>query len=704
MLKFLSVSILLGISISASGLLSVEAESIRGSPPIVPVDEFSKGFGSISRSAWREHQTSAEKLNKLDEIEAILGRLNEKRSQKAFRPSSSEPKISSSEFLNKERQTNLPRWYGKRNLIKPLSTEQKLLDNPARKFVEETKEKFHRVESLLQDISLKNQIEKTPNPTLRDITRPHETNFTTDQIEEFQQWVNQALSNLNGRGVDSKCEINVNKTGVGLDCVAKIMECGVSHLSSGLDWAISREATLDDLDDWNKIYTKVHTKYVEIIDGVKDSVEKDKMKELLDDLQMQLEIMQKSVQILIDRVKAQQMKVFVTKISNGQAQDAAQDFEIIDNDIILREIIKACAVTKRSDMPSRVIDFLVNLSKLSTIQVGVDQLEKEIQLTNGTMASPATFILLLKVLEMMKVNDLHGPDQESVTKMIQFLEQTVVTTWSVKVQQNDLTEILSMTKDHPKALIQNGLISKIIEAAYDSNLKNFENIVLYIQKQPTSELALATSLALLKAMTKSEHLDNREVIRLAYVTLEAAQKEGKVSEIKNQFPSAIRTLVFENTSKCHIKNHATQEYLCATKFQRNLLFSTRRYVLTWTEKTADEQSDWQIKPSDKKAGFTIKNVKYNELMYEAIDTPYDNRRTYVFTTDSKNLKPDQSWDIIPANNGNAIKIVSKQNGHLVFNDEEAQFKDFVVAKRRYVFTSSDERLRENGRDVWEIEC
>lgn len=267
------------------------------------------------------------------------------------------------------------------------------------------------------------------------------------------------------------------------------------------------------------------------------------------------------------------------------------------------------------------------------------------------------------------------------------------------IQNNkDQKQIIDFAKNYPDSF--QICLGEIVKKSYEGNLKNVENVLLFVRNLPSIELAGEAFSTLHEEMKKNNYLNSYQLMMLAYRVKEFMEMRNYpklipaykdlFTNLKNKFPSSVVKLI----SKCTIKNKHYGEYLYSGSYFREY------WVYTWIPGNIDTDCYWKFETKDNAITFTLKNTYYERYLYNHPHT-HTNEKRYVCSVDLDFAKKNShNWRIIPTQDGN-FEIMSNYFNEYMYNDGDKRND-----KRRQVFLwiPSVVPYSVKSERLWEIDC
>lgn len=243
---------------------------------------------------------------------------------------------------------------------------------------------------------------------------------------------------------------------------------------------------------------------------------------------------------------------------------------------------------------------------------------------------------------------------------------------------------------------QEHLFERVIETSYESDIKNFDNVLKFIQDCPETYQASGYE-AIFKAMERSGHLWTRQGFKLAY----AISRFDSDWPLADKFPETIYKLYFFHNGNCLLKNLEFNKYYYAA-VAHYAYDKRRRRNFCWIKGTYSKDAVYDVRVVADDV-FTLRNAYVDEYLYaEEALYAHSTERRRVFTFRVKPVRPVGSeWKFEPQPDGqNVIKIRNTRYNELLFADRDVKYNK----NRREVFT---ERINGHAGErwtLWSLEC
>lgn len=532
-----------------------------------------------------------------------------------------------------------------------------------------------------------------------------ECTVSRDQLLALKKEINAALSGSSrGNSTDTNCEFSGNDNSVLENCaeLIKLIQCGVNHLKNAYLSAIKDEASSEELIKWRKAYEDISRKIEAIIDDSRRKLDQDYGRKL-DELKTQLQITQRLLNELSDKLAVKTEQLCVANICNANINSAVENYRNLIGHSMLERILRSVYEHANSNYGPKtnglanvenMISFLKRLPTCGSDLIGYPVIYA-IMRDNDHLSSPIMLLLSKTVQEASCMKDQTQLKSDLATHC-----DKIIDSWADQIRNHNFEAPKQFRDEH--YAVFNHYLRQLVEKSYQNNRINSHNILEFSRNLPSIESGLIALSSLLSCMKTDNSIDTDEFMTLASYIKEYMempnypQTEQSMKDIaermKSDLPSAVRRLIW-NGDDCTIKNQYYGNYLYAAG-DGYAYDNDRRRVFTWKPGNMIKQGDWSIKRFNAN-GFTLLNRFYYEYLY-ASGFNLDDERGGVFTWRPGGEVRQALWRIRPVWSGRRFVIFnSDQSKHLASDDVKNYDDD-----RRSVMTIKDW----DEKVVWEIVC
>ncbi|HLP34502.1 MAG TPA: hypothetical protein VK133_00715 [Amoebophilaceae bacterium] len=335
--------------------------------------------------------------------------------------------------------------------------------------------------------------------------RPKCKDLSQDLLVDLKNRIKATLNNTSQGEGSTDCTFD-NNNSENCDELFKLIQCGVNHLEVGFNQAKANSASLHEVRKL-KNQSDGLSRAVENVNGVLKNTEDEQTQKRLDDLNTDIQTLQKKVNNLEGGLKIKTIDHCISEIGSGKIDSAVGEFKKLKDDSNLYKIVQSVYRSYgKLNQTSHIVDFIQKLPGCPQDAIAYPVLFKEMR-NDKHLTSPEVLIVFEAVKQCMRDSSLDKDLEKYVSQ--------VIDAWAYKIRsRGDTAQIKDFAGKHFDDFRPR--LPDLIKKAYANNLGNAENIIQFVRDlHYIPDAAIAYS-SLFNEMQSNGHLDSYQLLMLAY--------------------------------------------------------------------------------------------------------------------------------------------------------------------------------------------